>query len=123
MNANVYRGRAGRFSISKTPDRDLRCNILLGGKVAMSNQADRGSDASHCYDAMHRHAQFYAKLGDLLAEYDVDMIATDDGQSYGQHLPLINVQFNRDGYRSDELKSLSSDEAREMSKVCEDEGG
>jgi len=33
-NANVYRGRAGRFSISKTPDRDLRYNILLGGAMA-----------------------------------------------------------------------------------------
>jgi hypothetical protein len=30
-NANVYRGRAGRLSISKTPDRDLRYNILLSG--------------------------------------------------------------------------------------------
>ncbi|TWU51516.1 hypothetical protein Poly59_31080 [Rubripirellula reticaptiva] len=32
-NANVYRARAGRLSIQKTPDRVLRYNILLGGEV------------------------------------------------------------------------------------------
>lgn len=67
----------------------------------------------------HRHSQFYTKLAELLEEYDVDLVATESSESYGQHHGLINVQFNRDGYRSDELKSLSSDEAREMAEICQ----
>lgn len=69
----------------------------------------------------HRHSQFYSKLADLLEEYDVDLVATESSESWGQHHGLINVQFNRDGYRSDELKSLSSDEAREMAGVVDHE--
>ena len=74
------------------------------------------------YPKKHPHAQFYGKLAALLAEYDVDLVATQSEESYGQHHGLINVQFNRDGFRSDELKSLCSDEAKKMADVLENEG-
>lgn len=58
-----------------------------------------------------KHKEFYRDLANLLDQYDVDIVATDDGEAYGMHSPLINVQFNSP-YRSDEFTSISADDAR-----------
>lgn len=38
---------------------------------------------------------FLFNLRCLLSQYDVDIVAVDDGASYGQQLPLIRIEFNQ----------------------------
>lgn len=67
---------------------------------------------------MNRHAEFYSRLAKLLDEFDVDLVAADDGADYGQQCGRIEVQFNADGYRCDSLEYLGSDTAKELAKGC-----
>lgn len=64
----------------------------------------------------HRHSQFYSKLSLLLEEYDVDILPV-----LTNGVTFVNVQFNRDGFRSDELDGLCSDIASEMAGVVDHE--
>lgn len=54
-----------------------------------------------------REKEFFKKLRQLLDEYDVDMISTDDKEPYGCHSPLIQVQFNNT-YGCFEVVSITS---------------
>lgn len=71
----------------------------------------------------NHHAEFYAKLGELLEKYDVDLVATDDGASYGMQTGMIRVEHNQGGYRSDELLSLSADEAKALAEQIRKDPG
>jgi hypothetical protein len=62
---------------------------------------------------MPNEIEFMADLRSLLDKYDVDLVASDDGASYGQQLPLIQIQFN-DPYSVYEFAAISSaDEVEE----------
>lgn len=85
----------------------------VGFGVATMNHVTTATGQAYQSRTMDRkHKQFYRDLAELLDQYDVDLMATDDGEPYGQHSALINVQFNAP-YRSDEFTSISADDARQ----------
>ena len=52
-----------------------------------------------------KYELFYRDLAELLAKYQAEIAATDDGQPYGMALPLIEVMFTNP-YRRDEFAYL-----------------
>ncbi len=65
------------------------------------------------------HSEFYRRLGALLEEFNVDLVADDDDGPPGLRKSLINVQFNRP-YRSDMLQDLSADTCMSMAIMLEE---
>ena len=50
--------------------------------------------------------EFLAELRALLAKYDCELVAGDDGEPYGLATPLIRVEFNHP-YEVREFESIS----------------
>ena len=60
-------------------------------------------------DLESRHGAFMIELRALLKKFNVTMRATDDGEPYGQHSPLIEIEFS-DPYASYEVAYIDHEE-------------
>jgi len=67
---------------------------------------------------MTNKQQFFASLSDLMRKHKVQLNATDGSGSYGQHSPLIEVDFIDDYTPGSniELSSLDTDDALLLSQ-------
>jgi len=70
---------------------------------------------------MRERKEFFAALAKLMKEHSVAINATDDGEAYGQHSPLVEFDFV-DNYKSEalEVSSLDAEECATLGEILAD---
>ncbi len=107
------------LTCSRRPDtmRDdemVRISEWAKGAAAARRQIDDLYRELHEVD--NRRAEFFEKLADLLREFRVEIVATDDGADYGQQVPLVKFEFQSPDYSETTVAGLSAKDAGELAK-------